>query len=192
MAQGELTEGELIARTLEGDKGAFGALVQRYEGAIFNMAYRMTGQREAARDLAQETFLRAYRALGSFQQDKPFAPWLYRIAINLCLNWQKKRRLPQVSLDLPLATAEGEVALELPDETAAPEVVFARREFQARLRQEIAALPPDFRAVIELRHFEELSYQEMAQVLDVPLSTVKTRLFRARRMLRDRVEDMLG
>lgn len=184
---GGTDERALIARTLAGDDDAFAALVRTHQATVYNIAYRLVGQRETAQDLAQETFLRAFKALDTFDLNKPFGPWLYRIATNLSINWVKRARLPTISLDAPYP-ADGEAGpLAIPDTSTEPAARFAQAEMQTQLRKAILSLPPDYRAVIELRHFQEMSYEEMAEALNAPVGTVKTRLFRARRLLRDRL-----
>lgn len=190
---GETDERVLIRRSLSGDDDAFGSLIHTHQSTVFNIAYRMVGDREVARDLAQETFLRAFRALDTFDQSRPFGPWLYRIATNLSINWVKRAQVSTVPLDVPSSTGEthGE-PIQIPDSSSEPAVRFLEAEMQAWLRHEILMLPPDYRAVVELRHFQELSYEEIAETLNLPLGTVKTRLFRARRLLRDRLAEVMG
>ena len=183
-------ERELIGRALSGDDDAFGGLVRIHQGRVYNIAYRMVGHRETALDLAQETFLRAFRALDRFDVSRPFGPWLYRIAANLSINHAKRARLPTVSIDTPYPDADDEEPLAIPDTREEPASRFAQAEVQAQLRQAILSLPPDYRAIIELRHFQELTYEEMARTLTVPVGTVKACLYRARRMLRDRLPDL--
>lgn len=189
----ETDERTLITRTLAGDDDAFTALVRTHQTIVYNIAYRMVGQRETAQGLAQETFLRAFKALHTFDLNRPFGPWLYRIATNLSINWVKRARLPMVSLETPHPVDEEDTEpLEIPDTSAEPAARFAQAEMQAQLRQAILTLPSDYRAVIELRHFQEMDYEEMAEALKIPIGTVKTRLFRARRLLRDRLAPVLS
>jgi RNA polymerase sigma-70 factor (ECF subfamily) len=171
-------ERELIRLAQGGDAEAFSQLVTRHQRAVFNVTYRLTGNRQEAEDVAQETFVRAYQALRRFDLERPLGPWLYRIATNTALNWIKRRR-PEVGL--------GEEAL-LPDPGPGPEAQVLSAERSARLRAVIASLPPNYRAVIELRHFQGLSYREMSESLGVPLSDVKSWLFRARRKLKSVLE----
>jgi RNA polymerase sigma-70 factor (ECF subfamily) len=179
----QLTDAEIIAQVLAGNQARYRLLVERHQQAVFNAAYRLLGQREEAADTAQDAFLRAYQALSSFQLDRPLKPWLCRIAINLALNRLKRQR-PEISLD----GGQDEPGLELPDMSAEPQANLLRDERQQILRRAILALPPEQRAVIELRHFQELSYDEIAAALDVSLATVKSRLFRARQQLRQILE----
>jgi RNA polymerase sigma-70 factor (ECF subfamily) len=190
MTQEGTAEQAWIRQARTGDTQAFAALVQKYQSAIYNLTYRLLGDSEEAKDLAQEAFLRAYRALPTFQADKPFAPWLYRIATNLCLNWLAKRRLPTVSLDAALSADESAgTALGIGDHSSEPQALLERQECHTALRRAILALPPEQRAVIELRHFQDLSYQEIADVLGIPLSDVKSRLFRGRRWLAEALRE---
>jgi len=190
MTQEGTAEQAWIRQARSGDTQAFAALVQKYQSAIYNLTYRLLGDSEEAKDLAQEAFLRAYRALPTFQADKPFAPWLYRIASNLCLNWLAKRRLPTVSLDAALCADDpAGTALEIGDHSSEPQTILERQERHTALRRAILALPPEQRVVIELRHFHDLSYQEIADVLGVPLSDVKSRLFRGRRWLAEALRE---
>jgi len=173
----------LTALTLKGSQDAFGELVRRYQTTMFNIAYRLTGDRQEALDLAQEAFVNAYRALAGYEVSRPFAPWLYRIVTNLALKWLARRNAPE----LPLANGEEgdeQAAHDVPDISTEPERLYLSGEQQARLRGAILALAPRYRAVIELRHFQELSYDEIAAALNMRLSDVKSQLFRARRQLR--------
>lgn len=184
---GVAEEGELIARTLAGDDRAYAVLVHRHQSIVYNIACRLVGDREEAREIAQEAFLRAYTALDTFDRRRPFAPWLYRIATNLSINALKRKKHAVISLDAPPGQ-DGE-PLEVADNSMAPESMLIRSEFQDRLRQEILVLPVKFRIVIELRHFQGLSYQEIATSLGISLANVKSRLFRARQRLRERLTE---
>ena len=174
-----LSDGELVRRTLQGQNEAYGELVRRCQDGVFNVCYRMLGERREAEDLAQEALLRGYQRLASFDSARPFGPWIRRVAANLCLNHLK-------------ATANTPEPLEEPEALpAAPEDDPAALQEQAEgaqtLRRMIASLPPSQRAVIELNHFQGLSYLEIAQELALPLSDVKSYLFRARRLLAQRI-----
>lgn len=159
------------------DKEAFAELVKRYQTRLYNLAYRITGDREESKDLVQESFLRAYRALPTFRQGSPFSPWLFRIAVNVCLNYLRQRReRPADIVDMEEHLGDGSVGV--------PEMV-EQRETQEVVQKAILRLPEHYRAVILLRHQQDLTYEEMAQVLDMPLGTVKTHLFRAREKLKE-------
>ena len=176
-----VSDSELVARTRAGQRDAYGELVRRHQSAVFNIAYRLVGERQTALDLAQESFVRAFNALDSFDVKRPFAPWIHRIVANTALNWLERKRVPTVPLD-----REDEYRpLEILDESSEPERVVLASEQNARVRHAILDLPPRQRVVIELRHFQELSYEEIAKALDLSLSDVKSDLFRARQRLRE-------
>lgn len=165
----------------QGDRDAFGEIVRRHQSAVFNAAWRVLGDLHEAEDAAQETFLRAYQFFDRFDPGRPLGPWLRRIAVNVCLNRLEARK-PASSLD--------EDRVPAPDPGRGPEAQIARRELGQRIRAEMLTLPPRQRAVIELRHFQELSYEEIAETLKRPLSDVKSDLFRARKTLAERLKDV--
>lgn len=186
MEWGSLTDQQLVTRTLRGERAAYGALVGRHQARVYAIAYRLVGEQQEALDLTQDAFVRAYTALATFDLRRPFAPWINRIVTNCALT-TLQRRVPNVSL-LPEDEADSE-ALTLPDLSGEPERLFLVSEQQETLRRAILALPAHYRVVIELRHFQELSYEAIAETLDIPLSDVKSHLFRARRWLRKRLEE---
>lgn len=177
------TDAQVIVQVLAGDQAQYRLLVERHHRAVFNAAYRLLGNRDEAADITQEAFWRAYRALASFQQNRPLSPWLCRIAINLALNRLKQTR-PVASLD----DDRRRPGLDIPDSAGEPLGRLLQTERQTRLRQAILALPPEQRAVIELRHFQEQSYREIARTLGISAANVKSRLFRARQKLRELLE----
>jgi RNA polymerase sigma-70 factor (ECF subfamily) len=184
-----LADRQLVALALRGRPDAYGELVRRHQSAVYNAIYRLVGDRQEALDLAQDAFVRAYGALESFDTARPFGPWIGRIAVNTALNWLQRRRVPTVPLARGVARETGEDhELPLADDTSEPERAYLAGERQALLRSAILALPPHYRAVVELRHFQDLSYDQIAAALGVPLSDVKSHLFRARRLLRERLE----
>jgi len=183
----------LLQQARQGDAtsaAAFGELVRRYQTAVYNVAYRLLGRRVEAEDAAQEAFVRAYRALDRFDVERPFAPWIKRITTNLCLNWLESARVkPQL---LAAEMSRDDQPVDMDDWAQAgpsPEQTMVRQEQSTQLRQAILTLPPGYRAAIELRHFQELSYDEMADVLQRPLSSVKSDLFRARKLLAKKMKE---
>ena len=176
----EPTDRDLVLRTRRGEVEAFGEVVKRYQGTVFNVCYRMLGERMSAEDLAQDTFIRAYQRLGTFDVSRPFGPWIRQVATNLCLNQLNKQRPESYELD--------EERDRSPDsEQEHPEVYLQQEQAAAVLREAIVELPPHYRAVIDLRHYQGLSYSEIAQTLNIPISDVKSHLFRARRKLASRL-----
>jgi RNA polymerase sigma-70 factor, ECF subfamily len=174
-------ERALILLAVQGDHEAFGELVGRHQQAVFNVAYRVLGNVHDAEDAAQDTFIRAYQFIGKFDNSRPLAPWLKRIAVNVCLNRLEAQK-PTSTLDDELAPA--------PDPNPGPEAQIVAKDRQERIRAEMSRLPARYRAVIELRHFQDLSYEETARELKRPLSDIKSDLFRARKLLAERLKDL--
>lgn len=160
----------LVARCLRGDPEAFEPLVKRYERVLFSVAYRLVGNYEDARDATQNAFVRAYVHLETFDPTRKFFSWIYRIVVNECLNLRRGRR-PQEPIDHVMASAGG------PDNAA--------RDFEDRERIQVAlqGLTAEYREVVVLRHFADLSYAEISEAIGVPEKTVKSRLFSARQRL---------
>ena len=171
-----MDERDLAQRAAQGDRDAFGGLVKCHQAGVYNVALRMLGECREAEDAAQETFLRAYRAIRTLDPQRPPGPWLKKIAVNVCLNLLERRETLHLDEE---ATFPG------PD--PGPESQTITREQNRQIRAALLSLPPRFRAVIELRHFQELSYVEMAETLKQPLSNIKSDLFRARKLLAEKL-----
>lgn len=176
------TDAELVTIHLAGDPGAFSELVKRYTQAIYNVTYRFTGDAHEAENLTQETFLRAWNVLPRLTLDKPLKPYFVRIAVNLCRDWAERKKLVNVT---PL---EIENESDFPDADGDPLRAVSDAELRERVRAKMALLPPLYRTVITLRYTEEMSYDEMATALDLPLNTVRTHLHRAKTRLRELLE----
>ncbi|MBN1671150.1 MAG: sigma-70 family RNA polymerase sigma factor [Kiritimatiellae bacterium] len=173
---------KLVKRCLAGQREAFAELVNKYKAMIYGLTYRMTGTPWDAEDLAQETFLHAYRALSGFQPGRTFSTWLYTIALNLCRDKAKRKRRVFFWLDKPVAGTE-DLYPQVPSDKMTPEEALEAKEDEARLRHALAALAAHDREVIVLRYQQRLEYREIADVLGVSLDTVKVRLHRARQRL---------
>jgi len=167
---------DLVLRARRGDAQAFGELVTRHQAGVFNVCYRLLHDRADAEDLAQEAFLRAQERLHTFDPERGFGPWMRRVAANLCLNQLESRR-PAAALDEERDAAQ----------TPGPEQQAENNQRSEQVRQALASLPPHYRIVVELRHFQDLSYDEIADELHIPLSDVKSHLFRARRLLAEKL-----
>ncbi len=173
------TDRDLILRARRGDADsaeAFGELVTRYQMGVFNVCYRILHERGEAEDLAQESFMRAYDRIHTFDIEREFGPWIRRVAANLCLNHLESQK----------------VTAELDDERDAdhaqlPEAAQEVRERSEQIRAALASLPANYRVVVELRHYQEMSYDEIAAELKIPLSDVKSHLFRARKILAEKL-----
>ncbi|UCF79146.1 MAG: sigma-70 family RNA polymerase sigma factor [Candidatus Eiseniibacteriota bacterium] len=175
-------DAKLIRRALNGEQSAFAKLLQKYRRQVYSLTMRMLGQAEDAEDAAQDTFMRAFQSLESCDPNRPFLRWIYRIAYNLCVDRYRRRRLLTVSIDETVG--EGEIPRDLVDESPGPDELLAVKEEQRRLNELLSALPPRYRAVVVLRHQDDLSYEEIADILNLPLGTVKARMHRAHGLLR--------
>ena len=170
-----------IEQARRGDRAAFGELVKRYQRRAYAVAYGLVGNRDDALELAQESFVKAYRAMGRFKADMPFYPWLHRIVRNSCLNHLKKRnRRAESSLEGMV-----ESGTDFATDHEGPAEAANAEELRLRLARSMQRLSESHREILSLRHVDELSYEEIAQVLEVPAGTVMSRLHTARRALRD-------
>lgn len=177
------TDQELVARVLAGDQDAFTGLVTRYKDYVYTIAVRIVGNEEDADDVAQETFVRAYKALGRFRGDSKFSSWLYRIAVNRSLTHLKRRKRRGVSVDIEAGPHVEAGAVDT-ERQSTPEELVLGDELRHRVRDAVDELPPQYRAVVTLFYLEEKSYKEVSAVLGIPMGTLKTHLYRARAMLR--------
>jgi len=177
-----ITDEELVARSKTGDTESFNQLVKRWERPIFALAYRTLGREEDARDVTQETFMRAFRALPGFKGDAKFSSWLYRIALNLCRDWiRRDRRAPMVTV--PEGTEIHELAADK-QEVASVEDLAARAELSGAVASAMERLPDEQRNAIILKEYHGLTFQEIADLMNCPLSTAKTRLYQGLTLLR--------
>jgi len=179
------TDELIIHKIIQGDTGSFGRLVERYQHQIYNLALRMSGHREDARDITQETFIKAFNSLPAFRFEASFKTWLYRIASNSCLDYMRRRnrdsarrieRPPEETLDpLELVPAGG----------PGPEESVLKRESREAVKKALERLPDLYRLPLVMLHYQGLSYQEIATAMAIPEKTVATRLYRAKKMLKN-------
>ncbi len=182
--QAEQDDVALVSASKAGDQDAFAQLVQRHQRRVFNLVFRMLQQYEEANEVTQETFFAAWQGLPSFRGDARFSTWLYRIAYNCCLK-QLEQRKRDSALQIAIQ-AEQALQEESCDERAAEELETYER--QALVREHLSLLPAKYRVVLILRHLQEMTYEEMAEILTIPIGTIKTHLFRARNLLKERLE----
>jgi RNA polymerase sigma-70 factor (ECF subfamily) len=178
------TDEELVRKSKEDDERAFGELISRYESKVYSLALKMVRNPEDAEDVLQDTFLRAYRGIKSFQGASTFSTWIYRITANSALMRLRKKQLPTVSIE---DADERETPVNIADWTPGPVEQLLNRELQQVMDEAIEALPPEFRQVFVLRDIEEMSNAEVADVLDLSVAAVKSRLHRARLKVRNRI-----
>jgi RNA polymerase sigma-70 factor, ECF subfamily len=179
-----------IKQVLKGDQNAFAEIVEIYKDKVYQICFRMLGNRHEAEDIAQEAFLRAYVNISSFNQERKFSTWLYRIATNLCIDRIRKKK-PDYYLDTEIPGTDG---LDMYSQIAAsgktPEAEVEGMELQEAVQKEISALPEKYRSVIILKYLEDLSLNEISEILDMPLGTVKTRIHRGREALRKQLRKL--
>jgi RNA polymerase sigma-70 factor (ECF subfamily) len=181
---------KLIQDALKGDQKAFKGLVTRHQGSVYHIVFRIVRDREIANDLVQETFMKAFSSLKSYRSEYRFSTWLYKIAANSSIDHLRKKRIQALSLDNPIKTEDGEVAIEVADYTHHPEEEMVRRERAVSIDEAIVSLPDKYRRVIVARHMEEKSYEEIADELGLPVGTVKARIFRARELLKKKLRSI--
>ncbi len=180
------TDEDLVARSRGGDVDSFNQLILRWERPIYALAYRVIGREEDARDVCQDTFLRAFRALPGFKGEAKFSSWIYRIALNLCRDWiRRQRRTPVVQMP---EDAEAIERIALRDPVESIEDLVARKELSAVVAEAMAVLPEEQRTAIILKEYHGMTFQEIAELQGCPLSTVKTRLYQGLTVLRRNLE----
>ena len=182
----DVSDEELVAQAQNGDRPAFATLVDRHRVSVFNLTLRITGNREDAEEAAQDVFVRAFKSLDRFRGDAKFVTWLYRIAVNVSLSSVRRSRRDLATTSLSEDDEDG-LPLQLPDTSANPAELFEQKEFREKVRALVAALPPIYSSVITMHHIRHLSYDEISEALELPIGTVKARLFRARAALRNLV-----
>lgn len=184
------TDEQIVERALTGDAEAFGEIVRRWERKVFALAYGMLGREEDARDATQETFLAAFRSLRGFRGDARVSSWLHRIAINQCITRQRRSKVRNeaaIEDEEERDAANFSAPLEL-----SPESLIHTRENIRAVRCAVNSLPMELRQVVVMKEFEELTFREIATILDLPLSTVKSRLYTAMRQLQMRLQRFGG
>ena len=180
----------LLELCRRGDAHAFETLFRKYQAYVYNISLGMLSNSEDAADITQETFLRLHRSLESFRGDASFSTWLYRVTVNLCITELRRRGRSRFQFLDDLKHEEDATIVE--ETGPSPDEAIALEEDRRVVHQVLRTLPADYRAIMVLRHFQQLAYEEIAEVLGLTLSQVKTRLFRARKMFKDRFEAFSG
>lgn len=174
---------EAVNRVLAGDSSAFQLLQTKYNRIIIALVRKMVRNEDDVEDLAQETFIKAYKALKTFQPGYSFSAWIYRIASNTCIDFLRKKRFMTVSLSQPVGNSDDDYFFEIEDKSYVPDIGVLADERKKALKEAIENLPDNYREIIKLRHEEEMDYNQISKQLDLPLGTVKAHLFRARKLL---------
>lgn len=183
-----------MARILAGERDRFTELVSRYERRIINYVYRITHRYEEAHDLAQEIFVKVFLALDRYDPKYQFSTWIFRIAQNSAIDQIRKKGVTEVSLSAPARGSEDDGSVrerEFPDPNVSPYRTLKNKQLSAAIDVAIEKLPSDYRELIQLRHFGELSYEEIADMKKMPLGTVKNKLFRARNLLKEELDSFV-
>ncbi len=192
MTYRESSDQDLVRLSLRGDERAARELVERFQRPVFSLVYRMVRDRELAEDLSQEVFVRTFNNLERYDRSYKFSSWLFKIAYNLTVDHLRRRELQTISVhgSPDAVTADRQEATSVTLESAGerPDEVLEARELAGHMEEAIAVLRPEYRTAILLRHVEGYAYEEIAEVMGIPLGTVKTYIFRARRELRDSLE----
>lgn len=183
----QLDDRALVARVLEGDRDRFTELVKRYEKRVVNYVYRITHRYEEAHDLTQEIFVKVFVALDRYDPKYQFSTWLFRIAQNSAIDALRKKSIAEVPI-AKQSNDEDTKDREFADTGVSPYRALKNKQLAAAIDLAVVELPPDYRELIQLRHFAELSYEEIASMKKLPLGTVKNKLFRARNMLKESLE----
>jgi len=175
---------QLVKRTLKGDREAFEMIVRRYQQPILNYVGRMVRERELALDLSQDVFIKAYAALRSFQPRFKFSTWLFKIASNTVIDYWRKKKTPTVSLDQPIDDDCPELTLQVADDGPSVTRAYELGEVRGRIEEALHKVPASLRELFVWRHINGFSYEEMAEMKDLPVGTVKNRVFQAKEMLK--------
>lgn len=180
----------LVQQALSGDQTAFTGLLNRHKRLAYHLALGIVKDPIEAEDLVQESFIKAFASLSRYNPQYAFTTWLCKIVSNHCLDHLRRKKIQACSLDEPIQGRDGEIKREIPDWSSNPEWLLARKQQTLSIERAIDSLPPRYRQVIVLRHKRDLSYEEIAKILNVPLGTVKAQIFRARELLKKKLKGL--
>ena len=182
----------VIIRARSGEESAFAELLRRYRVPVFNLCLRMLKNRDDAEDVAQDVFIKVFAMLDRYDERYAFRSWIFKIAANQSIDFIRKHRIKLLSLDEPVHYGGEEIERQFPDERPTPADDLEQKQLGTLLREITDELPPHYRSMIVLRHQEQLSYEEIASIMDLPLGTVKARIHRARAMMKDKLQRRRG
>lgn len=181
----------LVKRAKQDDPKAYETLLKKYRKSVYYMLLKMVNNADDAEDLTQEAFAKAFNSLAKFDSKYAFSTWLFRIATNNCIDFIRKKRIQTVSIDTPYENDEGDsMSFDLPDPNLSPDDLMLKKQRKEYLGKAVERLPAKYKRLVQLRYFQELSYEEVAQELELPLGTVKAQLFRARELLSQELKHM--
>jgi RNA polymerase sigma factor (sigma-70 family) len=179
----------LIHKALEGEQDAFSKLLQKYKDSVSNIIFKIIHNKEEVDDLLQETFIKAFASLSSFNEQYSFSTWLYKIATNNCIDFLRKKKLKTFSINRTIDYEEGDTTYEIADTNYEADRILLDEQRKNFIQDAINSLPEKYKMVIILRHQQEKNYDEIAQILNIPIGTVKAHIFRAREMLNKYLKD---
>jgi len=183
----------LVKKAKEGDNKAFEKLLKKYRKSVYYMLLKMVNNTDDAEDLTQEAFANAFNSLGRFDPKYAFSTWLFRIATNNCIDFIRKKRVSTVSIDSPYETDDGDsITFDIRDNDFNPDDLMLRKQRREYLQIAVDKLPDKYKQLVDLRYFQEMSYEEVADFLQLPLGTVKAQLFRARELLGEELKYLEG
>jgi len=182
----------LIKLALSGDEKAYESLLNKYRNLVFSIMLKMARNKQEAEDLTQEAFMKAFSSLATFNDEFAFSTWLMKIASNNCIDFLRKRKLRTYSIHEPVQYKDEKIEIDIPDRDPTPEKTLIQSERSRMIEETIQALPERYRYVIILRHKEEKSYEEIAEIMNLPLGTVKAQIFRAREILNKNLKEALS
>lgn len=184
-----MTDGEKIwlAKSKDGDIESFERLIAKHQHIAYNIAYRMVGNEEDAKDITQEAFIKVFKSIKSFREDSSFSTWLYRIVMNTCKDELRKKKVKVVSIDQRIETDESSIGIEISDQSYSPETIYEKKQLHDLLHKALTDLPEQNRIVVIMRDVQGFSYEDIAQCINVPVGTVKSRINRGRQMLREMI-----
>jgi RNA polymerase sigma-70 factor (ECF subfamily) len=191
-SESSIQDAAYVEQALGGDESAYKKLMQKYERPLYFFVQKMIKNRDIIPDLLQEIFMKAFNNLSTYNTNYAFSTWLYRIATNHSIDYLRKKKLQTFSIDQPVSTKDGEMQIELPDNSFEADQEVIQKQRKKIVEEAIENLPEKYKAVIQMRHMEEKSYQEIAEILDLPLGTVKAHIFRARELLYKYLKEKKG
>ena len=188
----DLKEEEKIVKQLKsGDFSNYDKIVDSYKNRVFGMAYKFTNDYDETQDLAQEVFLKIYRQIKNFREESKLSTWIYRISVNTCLDWKKKKnRIKSINFSNMVNEENRHQNIDIKDESLLPDEIILKGEDQKQVHELIYELSDKYKTVLIMYHFNEMSYSDISTALNIPQRTVETRLYRARRMLKDKISKM--
>lgn len=177
-------EKKLIKKSISGDVQSFEILISRYQKMAYNIAYRIMGNEEDAKDMAQESFIKIFRYIKNFRMDSSFSTWMYRIVMNTCKDELRKKKLKVISIDKPIETSDGSMQMDIEDKSRTPEELLESKETSEEVQEALSQISDNNRIVVVLRDIKGFSYSEISDIIEVPVGTIKSRINRGRHELK--------